>query len=115
MKNGEITPIGRIIRKLGIDEFPQLINILKGDMSFVGPRPLTAHDVNRLGWDGTEYTYRWSVKPGLTGRAQLVNVCDKNISWEQDQLYIKTKSKRNDMKIIFQSILIPIIGKSKQT
>lgn len=112
MQGGKITFLGRILRKTGIDELPQLFNILAGDMHFVGPRPLTQHDISRLQWDDAEHATRWSVKPGITGVAQLVNVCDARVSWECDQHYLKHRSMLLDLKLIGQSLLVPIVGKS---
>ena len=111
MLHGEVTSIGRLIRKTGIDELPQLVNILKGDMSFVGPRPLTAYDIERLGWDIPFYAKRWSVRPGLVGLAQLTPVCHKKMSWFYDQLYLKKSSLFLDLKIIIAASIIPIVGK----
>ena len=72
MRDGVVTTPGRLLRATGLDEVPQLINILRGEMSGVGPRPLTAADVDRLGWAGPEVDFRWRCKPGLTGLAQLL-------------------------------------------
>lgn len=113
MRNGKITGIGRVLRKTGIDEFPQLFNIMKGEMNFVGPRPLTEADIVRLNWDSPEHEIRWSVRPGITGMAQLVNVCDKQVSWDCDMKYIKTRSVKVDLNIIWKSFLVPFIGKQK--
>lgn len=114
MSNGSVTPFGRLIRKLGLDELPQLINILKGEMSFVGPRPLTQFDIDRLEWNDAKYTLRWSVKPGITGPAQLVTICDKNISMKEDLKYVNNKSLSLDMKIFIKSMFIPLLGKRKK-
>ena len=84
MKNGKITPFGKILRKTGIDEIPQLINIIKGDIYFIGPRPLTQFDIERLNWTSNFYSKRWRVKPGLTGLAQLSPMCHKKMSWFYD-------------------------------
>src|SRR5580765_378008 len=72
MRDGRITRVGRLLRATGLDEVPQFINILSGEMSAVGPRPLTEADVQRLGWRGAEFDFRWEMKPGLTGVAQIV-------------------------------------------
>lgn len=111
MLNNEITPLGKILRKTGIDELPQLVNIIKGQMSFVGPRPLTKNDIERLGWDRDYYDHRWSVRPGIVGLAQLTPVCHKKMSWFYDQLYIKTRSIWLDFKILTAAVLIPFVGK----
>lgn len=112
MKNGKITSIGSILRKTGLDELPQLFNIIEGKMRFVGPRPLTQDDIDRLEWNSNTARLRWSVHPGITGMAQLVNVCDKNISLKNDILYAKQKSTSLDLKIFWKSLLVPILGKS---
>lgn len=113
MKNGKITFLGKIIRKTGIDEIPQLFNILKGEMNFVGPRPLTQNDIKRLGWNTEIYEQRWNLNPGITGLAQLSPICDAAISWKNDQLYIANRSALLDIKIIWKSILVPFIGKKR--
>lgn len=112
MKKGNITWIGKILRKTGIDELPQLFNIAMGEMNFVGPRPLTFQDIDRLGWTLNSYAKRWSVKPGITGLAQLVNVCDADVSWQNDHYYIENRSTMLDAKILFRSLLVPFVGKA---
>jgi lipopolysaccharide/colanic/teichoic acid biosynthesis glycosyltransferase len=113
MKDGKITLFGRVLRKTGFDEIPQLVNIIKGEMSFVGPRPLTSEDINRLQWNTKDHSIRWTVKPGITGVAQLSNVCDANASWLNDVEYIQKKSAKLDLQIVGRSIMIPFIGKTK--
>ncbi len=114
MENQKITFIGNIIRRLGWDEIPQLINIIKGEMAFVGPRPLTSNDITRLGWDTKQYGKRWSVKPGITGLAQLSPICNSRLAMENDLFYVENKSLGLDLKIIFRSLLIPVLGKQTQ-
>lgn len=114
IKNNKVTSIGKIIRKFGIDELPQLWNIIKGEMNFIGPRPLTTDDIIRLNWTSIYYNQRWTVKPGITGLAQLTNICNKKISWFYDKYYVNNKSFCLDLKILLKSILIPIFGKKNK-
>ncbi len=111
MENNVIIPIGRIIRKLGLDEIPQLYNIIKGDMAFVGPRPLTKSDIDRLGWNNIQFNERWSVKPGITGIAQLSGICDAELSIQNDLKYVRNRSMYLDLSILFKTLFVPIIGK----
>ena len=67
-----ITPVGRIIRKIRFDELPQILNILKGDMSIVGPRPERPEIAEEYKKDMPEFDYRLKVKAGLTGYAQIL-------------------------------------------
>ena len=113
MKNGTVTRFGGILRKTGIDELPQLINILSGKMSFIGPRPLTTQDIERLGWGDEYHRSRWSQRPGITGLAQLSPVCNKKISWFLDRKYIECHSFLLDMKILAASVVVPFAGKKK--
>lgn len=113
MKNGQVTMLGRVLRKTGLDELPQLLNILSGDMRFVGPRPLTQADIDRLEWNDPKFNARWQVPPGLTGLAQLSPVCDKNVSIENDLQYVRRKSTGLDLRICVNSMLIPFIGKQR--
>jgi lipopolysaccharide/colanic/teichoic acid biosynthesis glycosyltransferase len=92
MRDGRPTGIGRLLRATGLDELPQLVNVLVGDMSLIGPRPLTAADIERLGWDGPECDARWSVQPGLTGMAQLSHRCDPDLSLRLDTYYAENTS-----------------------
>ena len=111
MENQKITFVGKFLRKLGLDEIPQLYNIIKGDMAFVGPRPLTQFDIERLKWNKPEYSKRWTVKPGITGLAQLSKICSSKLAMKNDIYYIENKSSLLDIKLIIKSLLVPIIGK----
>jgi exopolysaccharide biosynthesis polyprenyl glycosylphosphotransferase len=99
-----ITPIGKILRVLSIDEFPQFFNILKGDMSLIGPRPLTIRDFN--GFEIDHQRRRFSVKPGLSCLWQISG--RSNISFDEwmalDMEYIDNWSLGLDMKIFFKTI-----------
>jgi len=101
--NQRLTAIGKIVRKLSLDELPQLWNILKGEMSFVGPRPLLPE---YLPLYNQEQQKRHWVKPGITGWAQ---VNGRNaISWQQkfeyDKWYVEHQSFKLDIKILFMTI-----------
>jgi len=106
MKNDpRVTKIGRFIRKTSIDELPQLINVLKGDMSLVGPRPPLVREVNEY----TEYQMqRLLVTPGCTGLWQVSG--RSNVGFEEmvelDLTYITTRSLKADIKIICRTIFM---------
>ena len=112
MKNDpRITPIGKFLRKFSIDEFPQLFNVLRGEMSLVGPRPLPVDEVRRF--DDLAHRRRLSVKPGLTclwqisGRNEVSDFKD----WVRlDLEYIDNWSLWLDLKIIWRTIPIVLIG-----
>ncbi len=108
-KDPRITRTGRIIRKLRLDEFPQLINVLYGDMSIVGPRPERPYFVDRLKREYPFYTRRLKVKPGITGWAQVKGKYDTTFDevkekLEYDLYYIDNISLRLDFRIIFFTI-----------
>ena len=113
MEKDCITNLGELLRKTGLDEIPQLINIIKGEMSFVGPRPLMIDDIMRLGWTEKKHQVRWSVKPGITGNAQLQKTCNADLSFANDLHYVKNKSLYLDLSIFTRSIFIPIFGKKR--
>ena len=98
-----MTPIGKIVRKLSLDELPQLINILKGEMSFVGPRPLLPE---YLPLYSKEQSRRHRVRPGITGWAQING--RNSISWQEkfkfDVYYVDHQSFFLDLKILFLTL-----------
>jgi lipopolysaccharide/colanic/teichoic acid biosynthesis glycosyltransferase len=112
MEHGRVNFLGGVLRATGIDELPQLWNIVRGEMSFVGPRPLMTDDIARLGWHHHYYHSRWLVLPGLTGLAQLSRRCHKKISWFYDMKYVRDHSWRLDAYIMLKSLCIPLLGKS---
>jgi lipopolysaccharide/colanic/teichoic acid biosynthesis glycosyltransferase len=81
MVNEVPTKTGKLLRKTGLDELPQFINVLKGEMSIVGPRALTAFDISRIGWADDYHKIRWNLKPGITGFAQLYGGQHRKTSW----------------------------------
>ncbi|HOT76861.1 MAG TPA: sugar transferase [Candidatus Wallbacteria bacterium] len=101
-----VTPLGRILRKYHIDEFPQLINVLKGDMSMVGPRPERPHFVERFCKMLPVYSKRFLVKPGITGLAQVHGRYDSNFEHKlrYDLAYINNMNLLLDIKIIILTI-----------
>lgn len=109
-----ITRVGRILRNCRLDELPQLWNVLKGDMSFVGPRPERPEFVEKLGQQIPYYLERHSVKPGITGWAQVcyrygASVEDTLEKLEYDLFYVKNMSFALDMLIIFKTLKIVLL------
>lgn len=105
-----LTIIGRFVRKTSIDEIPQLINVLKGDMSLIGPRPLL---VSYLPFYKEEERLRHSVRPGITGLAQVNG--RNTVSWNNrlafDVEYVKNISFKNDVFIVLNSIKVVLFSK----
>ena len=105
-----ITPIGKFIRKFSLDELPQLINVLKGDMAFIGPRPLL---IKYLPLYSEEQHRRHEVRPGMSGWAQVNG--RNNISWTEkfklDVWYVDHCSLWLDIKIIFMTVKNVLSGK----
>lgn len=112
MNNRVPTKLGRILRATAIDELPQLWNVVRGEMQFLGPRPLTAEDVTRLGWHTAKHDRRFSVEPGIIGLAQLATVCDQHVSLAQDYATIDSRSLFLYVKIAFLAFGILVVGKS---
>jgi lipopolysaccharide/colanic/teichoic acid biosynthesis glycosyltransferase len=107
--------VGRLIRKLHIDELPQIFNILRGDMSWIGPRPesITLASQYRLSIAG--YNYRYMVPPGITGWAAVnqgnVGGVDAALTkLEYDFYYIRNLSPWMDLLIVFQTLRIILLG-----
>ncbi len=113
MRDGKVTRVGKYLRACCLDELPQVMNVLRGEMSFIGPRPLTDFDIKRLGWDTDEHNARWTVKPGITGLAQLAPICDQNLSWHMDLNYIRNRSVLLDFKILVMTFAMVIVGKKR--
>lgn len=115
-EDDRITPIGKIIRKTRIDELPQLINILKGDMSLVGPRPERVEHVEKYCQQIPEFAYRLKVKGGLTGYAQVYGRYNTTAydKLKMDMLYIVNYSFLMDIQILFETVKILFQKQSTQ-
>lgn len=112
------TRVGRIIRKLRIDEIPQFWNILRGDMDFVGPRPERPHFVSQLAEEIPYYEQRHLIAPGLTGWAQIkypygASIEDARQKLQYDLYYIKNQSLMLDAIILFETIKIILFGRGR--
>ncbi|MGG5316770.1 sugar transferase [Enterococcus sp. AZ072] len=106
--DARVTPVGKFIRAVRFDELPQLVNVLKGDMSIIGPRPERPYFVDQFNEDNSYYYLRHNVRAGITGYAQVYGkyVSDYNSKLKFDLLYIKKYSLMLDMKILLQTIKI---------
>jgi lipopolysaccharide/colanic/teichoic acid biosynthesis glycosyltransferase len=113
MVNEVPTGTGKFLRKAGLDELPQFFNVLKGDMSIVGPRALTQSDIERLKWDDEYHKIRWAMNPGITGFAQIYGGQHRKTSWFWDKYYIKHHGLLIDFGIILISFLMNMFGKTK--
>ena len=108
-RDPRITPIGRVLRRFSLDELPQLVNVLRGDMSFVGPRPERPEFVEQLAKTIPYYRARHSVKPGITGWAQLCypygsSELDALEKLQYDLYYVKNRTLLFDFAILVQTV-----------
>lgn len=114
--DNRVTWLGRFMRRTRIDETPQLLNILRGDMSLVGPRPERPVFVDQLSKEIPNYLNRLGLRPGLSGIAQIENGYDNDTeSFRRkvayDLLYLQNCCVRNDLKILWRTIYVVITGK----
>lgn len=109
-----ITRVGNILRKTSLDELPQLINVLKGDMSLIGPRPPVPYHPKNYEEYSDEEKKRFSVRPGITGYAQAV--LRNGASWDEriklDLIYVDKMSFTFDLYILFLTFLTVVRGKN---
>jgi sugar transferase (PEP-CTERM system associated) len=115
-QDDRVTRIGRLIRKLRIDELPQLFTVLKGDMSLVGPRPERPFFVDQLTQEIPYYAVRLSVKPGLTGWAQVryhygATMEDSAEKLQYDLYYVKNHTWFLDLVVLFETVGVVLTGK----
>ncbi|MGZ3181038.1 MAG: TIGR03013 family XrtA/PEP-CTERM system glycosyltransferase [Telluria sp.] len=114
-----VTRVGRIIRLLRIDELPQMINVLRGEMSFVGPRPERAYFVEQLAREVPYYEIRHRIKPGVTGLAQVryqygASVGDAVEKLQYDLYYVKNNSLFLDLLILIDTVQVVMTGKGSR-
>jgi lipopolysaccharide/colanic/teichoic acid biosynthesis glycosyltransferase len=114
-----ITPIGKFLRRVRLDELPQFFNVLRGDMSLVGPRPERPEFVKTLSEQIPYYRQRHCVKPGITGWAQINHkygdrLEDAVIKLEYDFYYIKNISLSLDAYIIFHTLKTMVLSRGAQ-
>ena len=112
LNSPDVTTLGRVLRRLKIDELPQLFNVLKGEMSLIGPRPLL---INPSGFYEEYNVERDSVKPGLTGLAQVNGniFLTKDERFKLDSSYIKNASFKLDAYIVLKTFLVVLFGEKK--
>jgi lipopolysaccharide/colanic/teichoic acid biosynthesis glycosyltransferase len=117
-KDSRITTVGNILRRSRIDELPQILNVLRGEMSFIGPRPERPEFVQILSERIPHYELRHLVRPGLTGWAQVhyeyaSSEEETAIKLSYDLFYVKNRSLALDLKIILKTILVIIERKGR--
>ncbi|MFH1144738.1 MAG: sugar transferase [Candidatus Eisenbacteria bacterium] len=110
------TSIGRVLRRLRLDEFPQLINVVRGDMRLIGPRPERPHFVEQLSADIPEYPLRLTVPPGITGLAQIEQEYDSDLDdvrrkVKYDLFYARHQCGLMDAKILWRTLGVMLNGK----
>jgi len=111
-----VTKLGKFVRKARIDEIPQMVNVLKGEMSLVGPRPEREFFVEKLSKEIPYYKRRLKVRPGITGWAQIKHKYDESIEdvkikLRYDLFYIENMSIRMDFKILLRTVFVVLFGK----
>lgn len=111
-----LTRVGRILREHHLDELPQMFNVLKGDMSFVGPRPERQYFIDKIRQENPNYDYVFLMRPGLTSMATVYNgytdTMEKMlVRLDMDLEYLKTRSLWVDIKLIFITVFYIVNGK----
>jgi exopolysaccharide biosynthesis polyprenyl glycosylphosphotransferase len=115
-RDPRVTRLGAVLRKLRIDELPQLFNVLRGEMCLVGPRPERPHFVDLLERRIPYYDLRHCIRPGITGWAQVCatygsNVDESRIKLEYDLFYVKNASLLFDLTILFKTVKVALCGR----
>jgi len=117
--DARVTRVGAVLRKLRIDELPQMVNVFRGEMSFVGPRPERAYFVDQLRTRVPYYNIRHSIKPGITGLAQVryqygASVEDAVRKLQYDLYYVKNNSLFLDLLILLDTVQVVLFGKGSR-
>lgn len=114
--DSRLTPVGKFLREHHLDELPQLWNVFKGDMSFVGPRPERKYFIDKIKEHNPNYDYIYLMRPGLTSMATMYNgytdTMEKMlIRLQMDLDYLQNRSLLLDLKIIIKTVLLIVYGK----
>ena len=112
-EKGEVTRTGRWLRATGIDESVQFISVLKGDMSIVGPRPFLDFEIIDRRLQFPWHAWRWSVKPGITGLAQVneQRATRRSVAW--DRIYVRKSGVGTDVLLVVQTYAMNVFGKER--
>ncbi len=107
------TRLGAWLRHRGLDELPQLFNVLRGDMRLVGPRPLEPKDADRLVAQHGPFAARFDVPPGLTGLAQVCQAQGVQLTARVDAEYARSRSTSLDLSILIRTAFMNVVGKTR--
>ena len=107
------TRFGGWLRHRGLDELPQVINVLTGEMSLVGPRPLTPGDGDRLSAQYAPFAERYAVPPGITGLAQICGAHGAALTARLDADYARARTVASDFAILVRTLWINVVGKRR--
>jgi undecaprenyl phosphate N,N'-diacetylbacillosamine 1-phosphate transferase len=107
------TRVGRVLRRTGLEQLPLLVNVLRGEMSLVGPQPLAPHESAADGMRGASADWRFAAKPGITGLAQLLAVRGERNSARLDRLYLRRQSLALDLQLLALSLATNALGRRR--